>query len=268
VQEGQSSDKVSVNSKVRVNVRKSRIALAFAAGLAASPVSAATNLVTNGDFTVLSNGPGQISEGFSTTIAQGWNAAGYNVVLAVANQAVDTVYGTANVALWDKANGGNNNWNGLAPKGNILALDGDFGSQTKVSQTITNLTAGKTYILKFDYAFGQQYGYNGATIQHLTAEMGSTVWISNDSHVADHGFSGWSQESLEFTASSASEVLSFLAYGNVPVPPFALVGDVSITSVPELSTWALMLVGFAGLAYARRVLARRESAEPVRIVRR
>ena len=241
-------------------MRNSHLALAIAAGLAASPVSATTNLVTNGDFTILTNGPGQISEGFSTTIATGWTAAGYNAVLAVADQAVNTVYGTANLAMWDKANGGNNNWNGLAARGtgNILAIDGDFGTQTQVSQTVSGLTIGKTYTLNFDYAFAQQYGYNGATIQHLTAEMGSTAWTSADFELANHGFSGWKGKSLEFTADSASEVLSFLAYGNVPVPPFSLVSNVSIAAVPELSTWALMLAGFAGLAYAGR--ARRRAA--------
>jgi hypothetical protein len=249
-------------------VRYSCIALAFAAGLAASPVSATTNLVSNGDFTILSNGPGQISEGFSTTIAKDWHAAGYNAVLAVADQAVNTVYGTANLAMWDKANGGANNWNGLAARGtgNILAIDGDFGTQTQVSQTVTGLTVGKTYALNFDYAFAQQYGYNGATIQHLTAEMGSDSWTSSDFNVANHGFSGWHGESFRFTADSASEVLSFLAYGNVPVPPFSLVSNVSIAAVPEPATWALMLIGLGSLgsfAHVRRRSARRKAAAAI-----
>ena len=59
-------------------------------------------------------------------------------------------------------------------------------------------------------------------------------------------------ESFKFTANSTSELLSFLAVGTPSgnVPPFALLDGVSLTAVPEPSTWAMMFVGFAGLGYA------------------
>ena len=46
----------------------------------------------------------------------------------------------------------------------------------------------------------------------------------------------------------------FPAYGNVQLPPFALLSNVSLTGpVPEPATWAPMLLGFGGLgAKARR----------------
>ena len=65
------------------------------------------------------------------------------------------------------------------------------------------------------------------------------------------GFSGWMTAAGYVTPDSTSDTLSFLAYGNLPVPPFALVSDVSLTGgVPEPATWALMGLGFAGLGFA------------------
>ena len=55
---------------------------------------------------------------------------------------------------------------------------------------------------------------------------------------------------MALTATATSEVLEFFAHGNLPVPPFAMVSDVSLTGAPEPSTWAMMLAGFAGLGYA------------------
>jgi hypothetical protein len=65
-------------------------------------------------------------------------------------------------------------------------------------------------------------------------------------------FSGWTLETFGFTAAATSEVLSFLAVGSPAnsLPPFALVDGVSLTSVPEPSTWAMMLAGFGGLGFA------------------
>jgi hypothetical protein len=256
--------------KVREKMRHSRIALAIVAVIAASPAFATTNLVTNGDFTDLTKGLGQITNlnaqslNTNVTSAVGWTTSGYNQVIAVADQAVNTQYGKGNFALWDQANA-KNGWNGKAPVGNILALDGDYYTGP-VWQTLTGLTAGEKYVVAFTYAFAQQQSFNGATIQSLTVNVGENIWNTSATtttpsyNLPSKGFSGWSDGKLEFTANGSSEVLSFLAHGNVPVPPFALVSDVSVTaSVPEPSTWALMLVGFVGLAYAGRRSSRRQA---------
>jgi hypothetical protein len=245
-----------------------RNALALVAIVAASPALAVN--VINGDFTDLTNGLGQITDGTGLTTAVGWTTPGFNLVLASADQAVNSIYGVGNFALWDQANGGANSWNGLAPVGNILAINGDFPTednpsipaQGAVSQTVSGLTVGEQYVVNFDYAFSQQYTYNGPTVQNLTVKMGSATFFSGNFDLASHGFSGWQDGRLHFTATSSSEVLSFLAYGNLPVPPFALVSNVSLSGssggggppmVPEPSTWALMLIGFGGLVYAGRV---------------
>jgi hypothetical protein len=217
------------------------LALAFSMGSAH-----ATQLVVNGNFTGLSNGVGQFDQ--HTTVT-GWSGnGGYNYVFTNANQPSPGYYG--GLTLWDQANGGANGWNGKTESGagNFAALDGDFETAA-ISQNITGLTSGKTYNLTFNYAFGQQQGFSGATVQSLAANIGGTSWDSGDFNVANHGFTGWQSADVRFTASSTSEVLSFLATGNLPVPPFALVSTVSV-AVPELSTWALMLAGFAGLGFA------------------
>jgi hypothetical protein len=251
-------------------MRHSRIALALVAVVAASPAFAAVNLVTNGDFTDLTKGLGQITnnsgQGLDTNItsAVGWTTSGYNQVIAVADQAVNTQYGTGNFALWDQTNA-SNGWNGKAPVGNILALDGDYYT-SQVYQTVSGLTAGKVYVVNFDYAFAQQQSFYGPTIQSLTVSVGENIWNTSTTmttpsyDLPSQGFSGWSDGKLAFTANASSEVLSFLAHGNVQVPPFALVSDVSVSAgVPEPSTWALLLVGFVGLAYAGRRSSRRSA---------
>jgi hypothetical protein len=220
-------------------------------GLVTVGVSAqASNLVVNGNFTQLTNGLGQVD---SNTQATGWTSTGgYNFVMAQADQAVQGIYG--GVSLWDQNNGGANGWNGLAANGgNFLAMDGDYYT-VPVEQTIHDLVVGKTYTLTFDYAFGQQESYGGATIQSLTGSIGGTNFDTGNVNVSDHGFTGWTQEKVKFTADSTSELLSFLAHGNLPVPPFAMISNVSIPSaVPEPGVWAMMILGIGGLgAMARR----------------
>ncbi|HEY5290362.1 MAG TPA: PEP-CTERM sorting domain-containing protein, partial [Caulobacteraceae bacterium] len=74
-----------------------------------------------------------------------------------------------------------------------------------------------------------------------------------------HGFSGWMTDNMTFTATGSSEVLSFMAYGNQQVPPFALLDGVKLVKdLPEPSDWALMLVGVAAVGAVAR--ARRRGA--------
>jgi hypothetical protein len=221
----------------------------LAAALFLASAADAGQFITNGDFTQLSNGLGQLT---NNTIATGWSvpSGGYTLVFTTADQAVPGQYG--GLSLWDAANGGNSSWNGLAAgSGNFAAIDGDFQNQP-LTQLITGLTVGKSYQLNFNYAFGQQYGFDGATEQNLTYSLGGTSFTTPTFNVTNHGFTGWQSVDATFTANSASELLSFAAYGNLPVPPFALVSDVSLTSVPEPATWAMMILGLAGLGIVVR----------------
>lgn len=214
----------------------------------------AFDLVQNGDFTSLTNGVGELN---TNTNATGWSTTGYNFVFVNGGDAVPQ--GGGDLSLWTASNGGANTWNGLAAgPGNFLAMDGDYGT-SPVTQTISGLKVGQTYDLTFDYAFSQQYGWNGPTTQDLTASIGSTTWTSSpDFDLPSNGFSGWFSQGLSFTATSSSETLSFLAYGNVQYPPFALVSNVAI-GAPEPGAWVLMIIGVGALGAVAR---RRRAAVP------
>ena len=70
---------------------------------------------------------------------------------------------------------------------------------------------------------------------------------------ANHGFTGWKQEAVTFTAGSTSQLLSFLAVGTPNgEPPFSLLDGVSMQAVPEPGTLALVGLGVCMLAVGAR----------------
>jgi hypothetical protein len=223
----------------------------------ATSAQAATNLVTNGNFTTLSSGVGQL--GFNTNAA-GWTVpaipGSYDFVMTSGSAGAVGQY--TPVKLWDAANFGASTWNGLAPiAGNFAALNGDFHVGA-LSQSISGLTVGKTYTLSFDYAFGQQLGFSGATDQFLTTSLGGSTFVSPTDDLVSHGFSGWNTFTTTITATASTEILSFLATSVPQEPGMALVTGVSLTSaVPEPATWAMMIVGLGAMG----VVARRRRQE-------
>jgi hypothetical protein len=144
----------------------------------------------------------------------------------------------------------------------FLAQDSTY-HPAAVNQEITGLTPGNMYTVSFGWAGAQQLGYTGATTDFWAVSLGSQTFDTKTVSVASGGFSGWMSEKFRFTATAADEVLSFQAFGTClapgatcspttsGAPPFALLDSVALTStVPEPSSWAMMLIGFAGLGYA------------------
>ena len=155
----------------------------------------ATELITNGDFSV----PNAGQLGFNTE-ATGWTptttdpansqSIGYSFVFTnlndVYNTGITSQYG--NMQLWGPgtnpditySNGNtspNNSANGfvMPSTGNFVAIDGDYEAAA-IQQTVTGLTAGDQYTLTFEYAFGQQYTFSGATSQSTNVIIGGATY--------------------------------------------------------------------------------------------
>jgi hypothetical protein len=238
----------------------------FSLSVFAAAAQAQTNLIQNGTFSqAVIGGTTQAAEaaefgsknnGFtpSQTLV-GWTTAGYNFVFLPGTADTTGATGQATVKLWGPANNGTNA--ALLPQssptgGNYIAADGAY-EISAITQTINGLTAGQTYAVSFAWAGAQQYSFSGPTSDEWTVSLG-TVSATNPSQTTSllslptEGASGWMDQTFDFVATSSSEVLSFLATGTPSgQPPFALLANVSMTQVPEPSTWALMLTGLVGL---------------------
>jgi hypothetical protein len=135
--------------------------------------------------------------------------------------------------------------------GNFIGDDGDIIYRAPLFQTISGLTAGKTYDLTFYQAADQQAGIATPTTEQWEVSLGSETQFSTLISNPPGAFSGWFLQSLDFVATSASETLTFLSIGTPSgVPPIVLLANVSLTAVPEPGAWTLLIVGMAGLAGA------------------
>lgn len=238
-----------------MRIKSLLLSLSAIAALSGGYVHAATNLVSNGNFEKTTNGSNKqlsssVTKDADRTTLSDWtssngNDGGYNFVLnsGIAN--------TDASAIWLKSQ--NNGWATSANGGNVFVSDSQYWPGT-LSQTITGLTAGKQYTLNFDYALAQQVGFDGANANNYwQVGFGNSTQNSTALSIANGGFSGWTSSTMTFTATSASQVLSFLAQGSPGAPPFLLLDSVSMTAaVPEPSTWGMLLAGAALLGFAVR----------------
>ncbi len=246
------------------NVASGLLVAAFCTAANAVP-----NLVKNGDFLESSGavrqqiGAGIAGTDWHGTQFTGWSTGGYN--FGFTWQYIDH-YGSPGaygwLKLWGANDGGIDAITANPSGGNIIGADGAF-QITPISQIVSGLVVGQQYALQYDWAAGQQFGYDGATSGNWTASLGSEQYTSATYNNVSHGFSGWMSELNVFTATDTTETLSFLAHGTpAGEPPFSLLSGVSLTAlsssftsaVPETSTWLLMLTGFglAGLGLRQR----------------
>ena len=222
--------------------RKLVAALIPAIGLALlTSGSAQASLVTNGGFESTTSGNGQL--GYNTN-ATGWTVTGYSFVFAPGTADTTGALGSIGTAyLWGPGDGSPNGLTVSPNGGNFVAADGDY-NPGPISQTITGLTAGNSYNVDFFWAGAQANPIVGATTEQWQVSFGAQTQFTPVANNVSEGFTGWMNETMTFTASGPSDVLTFLAVGTPSgAPPFALLDGVSVNDVPEPSA-GLLLGGF------------------------
>lgn len=238
----------------------------------------ATNLITDGSFDQLTNasgvGGGQIGYN-GHNLLNGWTNGsydsnnshiGYNFVYTSGNADGPGATGNGgNVQLWGPNNGAHNGLTDSSPDGgNFIAADGAYQT-APISQTITGLTVNAQYAVSFYYAGAQQQGFDGVTTEKWNVSLGNQTLSTATLTDPNHGFTGWQYTTLTFTATSTSEVLSFLAAGTPDgEPPFSLLDGVSmtqvVTAVPEPSSTAMLLTGLMAIGVIVRRRQRSRTA--------
>lgn len=136
----------------------------------------------------------------------------------------------------------------LSPTGSgwFLQMDGDPQYAARLEQTVAGLTVGQAYILTFYQAAGSLNDpqFSGATTDQFTVTFGSDTQVAPMMSLADQqSVIPWSKQTMTFTATSTSQVLSFLNVGTpAGQPPVALLSGISVEAVPW-ETDTLPLVG-------------------------
>jgi hypothetical protein len=244
--------------EMRLRTISKKIAIMLMLGVAgfAGPASA-DNLVQNGNFETgaFPSGSGQI--GYLGTSIANWNSAqvdpgtpGYNLVFVPGDDTAVVQPDPGVLSLYAPAGPDTLVGGG----GNFIAGDPDFRTSA-LSQTIDGLVVGQNYILTFDFAGAQQTGFDGETTEGWQVSLGSDTQSTSILNNAEHGFTGWFTATMNFTATSTSEILSFLALGGPSgsQPPFALLDNVSLDlSVPEPMTLSVFGIGLVGAAAWKR----------------
>jgi PEP-CTERM motif-containing protein len=169
--------------------------------------------------------------------------------------------------------------------GNFVEADGNPMFESGFNQVITGLTIGQTYTLSFYQAAGQQQGFSGATTEQWAVSLGTgSLGINGAGNPADltdatadtvltnlmstpsGGVSPWQYVTVNLTADSTTDTLSFLAWGDggstVNLPPIVFLAGVDAPDVlPEPASLALFGIGLAGfIASGMRRRSKRNAA--------
>ncbi len=225
-----------------------------AATFAASHSATAAEFIQNGTFTT-NGGTGQLT--VNTSLAN-WTGGGKEGLFG--SPTTPPVFVFTGSTLATGVNGdafmGNVRFYGgaalvppLGASSYVIAADGDPDWLGSLRQTVNGLTIGDSYHLTFDWAGAQQQGFAGPTTEKWQVSFGSSTQSTSVVSTPSQGFTSWQSASMDFTATSTSQLLSFLAVGTPGgQPPWALISNVSMTNVPEPGTMGFLSV--AGLVFA------------------
>jgi hypothetical protein len=124
--------------------------------------------------------------------------------------------------------------------GNYVDLDGSTGGQNPAGGSTTNTVfAAGSYTLDFNLGGSTRGDTN--TVRVVLGDFSQDITLASNA--------GFTLQSFTFTTTGGA--LSFTNLG--PSDNLGLILDnVSVSAVPEPATWAMMLIGFAGLGYAAR----------------
>ena len=238
-----------------------------------SPATALTILVANGSF----DAPGTIAGGLyqtgQTASLPGWTVNPQN------GSQIDCVVpgntaGNGTSQICGPYLAGNSQtypkftlWAAPGPSpdgGNYFLMDGDSNFRAPLTQTITGLTVGTVYQLTFYQAAGQEDcladdgtncdppGNADLTMQWKVT-FGSQTQNSTKFTIPPHTTTSWMSQTMDFTASSTSQVLKFLANGTPNGdPPLIFLDGVALQPIPEPGTFALIGIGALLLLFGRR----------------
>ena len=156
--------------------------------------------------------------------------------------------------------------------GYFVAMDNNANNNpgaSSISQTVSGLTVGNTYVLKFDWAGIQLDWQQYPTQESLSVSLGQQTQQTQTVSECSHCFSGWMQTTMTFIADSTDELLNFAAVGGpAGAPPMSLLDGVSLTdapiaAVPEPANVAMMMAGglMLGAYVHRRRSAARETSQ-------
>lgn len=226
------------------------------------------NLVANGSFsnsTYTQNNEFTTVSGFNSQGVSNWTGTGYCIYFFAGTQTTVSAINQWNSTL-EKLDTASTALS--ADGGNFIALDADKNILSTVSQTLTNLVAGRAYNLTFYWAASQLQSRTGNTDDQVLVSLQNTSTLAFDVNytsatatIPSQGFVNWAKVNLVFVASGSSETLKFLAKSTTTcLPPMVLLDGVSITQAPEPGTMALLGLGTALILLAAN--RRRRPAPP------
>ena len=186
----------------------------FAMTLGSGATQAAT-LLNNGGFDTGSGNP------FFTGSFTGWTLTG-------SNQSSDSIE------------------NGFFSEYNPQA--GGYYAQLSPSGTDT-LSQSFTGVKGQEYAFTFYYQTDGLSPYSLSASFDGTTVFSVSANSNTRGTNGWVQETFDVTGINGLNTVSFSFSDSSRSQGSIGLDSVSVAAVPEPSTWAMIMLGFAGIGF-------------------